>query len=121
MSPTRLAVAIVLCVAFSGCGSSDGPQADKPTIRNNPGPDKWTEAQVVEAAGLTTEDGGLSYETKSGCSVAVVMTNARTVEVYAGAGDTVVTNPDGTAGLKTGGSDQKCLAELQRGMATLKP
>lgn len=73
----------------------------------------------MQAAGLTTDTDGLAYTTASGCTASVVMTNAATVNLYAGAGDTVVTNPDGTAGVKTVGSDRRCLLELQRGLASL--
>ena len=111
---------IAAAVLLAGCGSDAMPDANStpgPTIRNA---SPWTEAQVMQAAGLTTDDDGLSYSTASGCSVSVVMTDAATVELYAGAGDTVVTNPAGTAGVKTSGDEPECLAELERGLAALK-
>jgi hypothetical protein len=74
----------------------------------------------MDAAGLTTKDDGLTYQTASGCNVSVVLTSAAQVEVYAGAGSTVVTNPAGDAGMKTSGDDPKCLRELQRGLAALE-
>jgi hypothetical protein len=73
----------------------------------------------MQAAGLTTDDDGLSYQTASGCDVSVVLTSGQEVELYAGAGDTVVTNPDGSAGVKTSGDEPDCLAELQRGLSKL--
>lgn len=112
-----------LALAAAGCGGSDDTDTSgaatspQPTIRN---PHPWTEQQVMDAAGLTTEDDGLSYQTASGCNVSVVLTSANAVETYAGAGSTVVTNPAGTAGVKTSGDDPKCLRELQRGLALLK-
>lgn len=114
--------ALLAVLALAGCGSDDSGSdpaspAAKPTIRN---PDPWTEQQVMDAAGLTTEDNGITYETASGCGVSVVLTSAAAVETYAGAGDTVVTNPRGDAGVKTSGADARCLAELQRGLAVLK-
>lgn len=75
---------------------------------------------MTEAAGLTSNDDGISYTTATGCEVSVVMTNRATVDLYSGAGDTVVTNADGTAGVKTGGGDPGCLRELERGLASLK-
>ena len=108
---------VVVALALAGCGRDDEATTDKPTIRNA---DRWSEQDVIEAAGLTANDGGLSYTTTSGCDVSVVMTNAATVNLYSSAGDTVVTNPDGTAGVKTSGDEPACLAELERGLAALK-
>src|SRR5688500_12134433 len=69
-------------LALSACGEADG--TTKPTIRNA-GLEKWTEQQVIDAAGLRSEN-GISYETASGCSVAVILTTTAEVELYAGAG-----------------------------------
>lgn len=74
----------------------------------------------MKAAGLTTDDGGTSYKTASGCEAAVVMTTKATVDLYSDAGDTVVTNPDGTAGVKVVGASDSCLKELQAGLSSLK-
>jgi hypothetical protein len=60
-------------LALGGCGRDDEASTDKP---NDPDGDRWTEQDVIEAAGLTANDGGLSYTTASGCDVSVVMTNA---------------------------------------------
>lgn len=85
-----------------------------------PASSSWTEADVMNAAGLTTEDGGITYQTKSGCSVAVVLNTAAEVNLYASAGDTVVTNPSRTAGLKVVGASPACIAELRGALAKLK-
>lgn len=118
--PSRVALLLAAATAvllFAGCGSSDDTSTAKPTIRN---PAPWTEAQVMQAAGLTTDNDGLSYKTSSGCTASVVLTSKQAVDVYAGAGDTVVTNPAGTAGVKTSGDEPDCLTEFQRGLAGLE-
>ena len=73
----------------------------------------------MEAAGLRRRDTGTGFETRSGCRVAVVMTDAPTVDRYVEAGDVVVTNPDGTAGVKMSGDDPECPYELDKGLAKL--
>ncbi|HUR86331.1 MAG TPA: hypothetical protein VMY78_13400 [Solirubrobacteraceae bacterium] len=116
----RVAAALVsTALLVAGCGGESESSNSKPTIRNAD-PARWTEQQVIDAAGLSTTNNGISYATESGCRVAVILTSASAVEVYAGAGDTVVTNPDGTAGVKTSGADRQCLAELERGLAALR-
>lgn len=121
-NPIHLTVLVATILLIGGCGGNDTPasQSAKPTIRNAEPEEHWTEQQVMDAAGLTTEDGGITYQTASGCSASVVLTNKSAVEVYAGAGDTVVTNPAGTAGVKTSANEPGCLAEFERGLAALK-
>lgn len=121
---TRSLLSLAATAALiAGCGGSDDPGNDsggakaKPTIRNAA---PWTEQQVMDAAGLTSDDDGLSYSTSSGCNVSVVLTSKQAVDLYADAGSTVVTNPEGTAGVKTSGDEPDCLAELQRGLSKLR-
>jgi len=129
---------IAACLLLAGCGTGDeqpANSAEKPTIRNG-APDRWTEQQVIDALKLRYQPTELTASgemvptrparpddigmaTASDCSVSVIMTSASAVDLYAGAGDTVVTNPAGDAGVKTS-NDQACLAELERGLSTLK-
>jgi hypothetical protein len=105
-------------VAIAGCGGSDATSQPGPggTVRNvNP----WTEQQVMTAAHLTPEDGGVSWTTSTGCTVSVIMVSRNEVATYADAGDPVATNSDGTAGVKFDGT-AKCAKELESGMAGLK-
>ncbi len=124
-APRKLRIAILTTalltasVLLGGCGGgNNGSDSDdpKPTIRNA---SPWTEQQVIAAAGLTT-DNGLSYESAACDQVAVILTSKNAVDTYAEAGDTVVTNPDGTAGVKVIGADAACLADLERGLAGLE-
>jgi len=124
-----ICVLLATTVLLAGCGGDNDTAAtgDKPTIRNA---SPWTEQQIIDALDLQHEPidgpkrparpGDLGMETVSGCSVSVLMTDKASVDLYAGAGDTVVTNPAGTAGVKTSGDEPACLAELERGLATLK-
>lgn len=113
------AAAVGATLLLAACGGASESDNDKPTIRNA-SPSPWTEAQVMRAAGLTTDDNGITYQTASGCTASVVLTSRNAVDLYAGAGDTVVTNPDGTAGVKTSADEPQCLAEFERGLAKLK-
>lgn len=79
----------------------------------------WTEADVLRAAGLTTQDGGISFQTASGCEVAVLLNTPAEVKLYASAGDTVVTNPSRTAGVKLISDTPACVGELRSGLAHL--
>jgi hypothetical protein len=77
MSKNALSLVVVAVVgaALVGCGGSSSDGAGAATsgqVRNAP---KWSEKQVMDAAGLTREDDGFSYQTASGCEVAVVMTS----------------------------------------------
>ena len=125
--------AVVAAVVLAGCGGSDAADTEG-TIRNGQ-PDPWTEQQVIDALGLlsqpveVTKDGDLvpmrpaepgdvGMETRHGCVVDAVLTSAEEVDLYSGAGDTVVTNPDGTAGVKTS-NDPGCLAALEADLAKL--
>lgn len=109
---------VALLVAGCGKGDNAGSSDDsaRPTIRNAP---QWTEQDIIKAADLTPNDGGLSYRSPACDQIAVILTSAAQVNTYAGAGNTVVTNPDGNAGVKVIGADAACLAELERGLAKL--
>ena len=88
---------------LAGCGDSDKT---------------WTETQIIDAAQLTPD--GIGYTTPEGCEVAVVFTTKQEVDLYADAGDTVATNPDGTAGYKIVGADPSCLSDGEERLAELE-
>lgn len=119
-----LLLSAITATLLAGCGGSESAEpksaaqdTNAPTIRNAP---RWDEQQVISAAGLVTDDGGINYHTNACDQIAVVLTSKNAVDLYAGAGDTVVTNPDGTAGVKVISADKTCLSELQRNLAQLK-
>lgn len=102
----------LLALTLTGCGGGD----DSAQVRNAP---SYSEEQVVEALDLTTKDNGISYQTRSGCEIAVVLISKNAVDTYAGAGDTVVTTEDGEAGVKVISPSSKCLRDLERRLALL--
>ena len=98
-------LSLLAVVALVGCGSSESTTT-------------YTEQDIITATDLTLSDTGISYDTPSGCDAAVLLTNKNEVDLYADAGDTVVTNPDGTAGYKTS-DDPVCIAEGERNLESL--
>jgi hypothetical protein len=106
MKPPALLVLAAVCLA--GCGTTSTASNTEP----------WTEQQVTEAAGLTSDSDGLSWQTPTGCSVAVIMKSQAEVDTYTSAGDSVATNPDGTAGVKFDG-DPACGRELTAALSKL--
>jgi hypothetical protein len=109
-----IATCALILAACGSSGSSASGGGDQ--IRNA---DPWTEEQVAAAAHLTADEDGLAWTTPSGCSVAVILVSRANVDLYAGAGDPVATNPDGTAGVKFDGT-QECGAELASGLKSLR-
>jgi hypothetical protein len=122
--------ALAVAGALAGCGddggggngTSGGEQTS--TLRNaTPRSEVVTEEQVLRATGLRSIDNGLVYRTASGCDVALILLDRQSVDLYAGAGDTVVTNPDGYVGLKLTvepKDERRCADELGRGLAKFR-
>lgn len=108
---TRLPVATLLAfVALAGCGGGDDAESGGRSF-NAEGDARYTEEQVADMAGLKLNDSGLSWS-HGGCDIAVIMTTRATVELYASAGDAVVTNPAGDVGVKFSASDPGCREKL---------
>ncbi len=110
--------ALTLAACGGGTDADDGQGAQ---VLNEPDV-RWTEQQILDA--LHEQNVRYGDEIESGaddCWVAVIMLTQEEVELYTSAGDTVVTTPDGTAGVKvTGASDPNCLAKVETGMGSLK-
>lgn len=76
-------------------------------------------SQIVEAIGLDEDN---YVETPEGvrCEAAAILTSPEMVAMYADAGDTVATNPDGTAGVKNVSSETAtCQTFFEEKLATL--
>lgn len=96
IAATLLVGASLLLVACGGSGSDSSSSAASNVSVND----------VVSALGLVPNPGGISYSALNGsCDVAVVLTSKQEVDLYAGAGDPVAKNQDGTVGLKVGSND----------------
>lgn len=106
---------IAVAAVVVGCGDSSNTGSGPPA-----GHGSWTEQQVIQAAGLHLDAHGISYQSAHCDQVAQILNTRQEVQLYSGAGDTVVTNADGTAGVKVVGGDAVCRGELERGLATLK-
>lgn len=115
MNKTKIAGAVVMLAALSqtvACGSGEDaapkpPQAE-PTQAQVLNAPTYTEAEVAEGLGLDE----LNYVNVNGtkCEAAVVMTDANMVDMYASAGDLVVTNAAGDVGVKVvGDKDGTCM------------
>lgn len=92
----RSAIAFVgLAALLVGCGGSGDSSS---TVFNAEA--ELSEASIAQQAGFTPHSSGIGYEYE-GCDVAVVLTDKQEIELYAGAGDTVVTDPTGSFGVKT--------------------
>lgn len=80
----------------------------------------YSEQEVISALHLSSTDGGITYKTPSGCEAAVVLDSSEEVDLYGGAGDSLVTNPDGTVGVKVSSDlSAACRAEMEKALAGL--
>lgn len=91
----------VALVLVTGCGGSEasGDEASKPAAREKPAaPTRFDASEIANYLHLKND----TYTAPNGqqCDVAVVLTSADEVEMYADAGDAVAMNPSGTAGVK---------------------
>lgn len=111
----KIAGAVVMLAALTACGGDGEDAAPKPKpkpqqaeqaqVHNAPA---YTEAEVAEGLGLDE----LNYVNVNGtkCEAAVIMTDAASVDMYASAGDLVVTNAAGDVGVKVvGDKDGTCM------------
>ena len=106
-------IAGMAVMTLVGCGGSEKTQS---VVHNQ---DKWTEQQVVDVAGLAISEGGNSYTTPLCDQIAVVLLGKNSVDLYVSAGDTIITNPDGTVGIKAIGPSQQCIDSLKRDLGQL--
>jgi hypothetical protein len=111
---TLVAVAVVALAA--GCGG-DG-DGESSAIGD----------QIHSALELKTRSGSsalyFEYTTGKGCQVGAILTTADQVEQYEGRGDTVATNPDGTAGVvfsasPDGGSLDDCVSPAEEDLVSV--
>jgi len=113
------AIPVLFVLAIAGCSDSQSgtdSSVSSGAVLNAP---EYSAGEIIAAAKLTTNDGGLSYTSPDGCQVAVILDSQSAVDTYAMAGDTVVTNPSGTAGVKVVGSTPACLESLAKDLETL--
>lgn len=120
----------VLLIALAGCGDSDaaaGPATDEATVGESGAvdypADQHSEMEVVGHIGAVQRDGWYYYPLSEGeeCEIAVVLTDAGMVSLYADAGDLVASNPPRTAGVKIGSAEdpERCHAAITEALATL--
>ena len=109
----KAAVLLVLAVAVAGCGSGNDSGSSEtstaaPVVRS------WDESQVLRLAGIEKAANRISYRLAAhpSCTAAVVMVTAGQVQTYASAGDSVATNPDGTAGVKVTAAERATCMRL---------
>jgi hypothetical protein len=108
------AIPVLFVLALAGCSESDS--GTDGAILNPPA---YTEQEIAEAALLSSKD-GISYVSPGGCQVAVILDSPQEVQLYADAGDTVVTNPSGTVGLKIVGGPPGCLEAMAQNLKALE-
>ncbi|MBA0126296.1 hypothetical protein H0B56_12160 [Haloechinothrix sp. YIM 98757] len=105
MRRALITASALAALAVAGC-SSDEPADTDSTGDTNPAPatseapEPWTEEQIATHLDLTPTETEGSYTYGDACQIPVIMTTPQEVELYAEAGDTVATTPDGTAGVK---------------------
>lgn len=115
----RTTLALLLVAAIAGCGGQrQATDEDNGRSFNSGNDARYTEDQVATKAGFAPDPDipGLSWS-YHGCEIAVIMTDRPTVELYASAGDDVVTNEAGDVGVKfhaDPGCREKLLAALDR-------
>lgn len=119
-----LALLLLAVAVLTACGSeSDDSAAPSPSPAavesdlGSDGPESvpvlLDDADVAEQYGLVDEgDGWYVATTKGGAECEVLLLNgASAVDTYAGAGDVVAMNPEGTIGFKITGDNQRTCFE----------
>lgn len=137
LAHTRAALviaAIAATLGAAGCGGSAhndaaGGSINQQTMRRAHASD-GSEAQmkeqfIVEAAGKRTQPDDMDYRAGTNqCSIYVWLTSPALVNLYASAGDEVVTNTAQSFGVKIGAyqgsSDAACASEAQQVLATVR-
>lgn len=114
MIPKAVAPIVVAALALAGAGC--GTDNDQARQYNAPA---HTTEEVMRATSLTTNDGGLSYQTPNGCEVSAVLTSKQTVDMYVKAGSSVVATPDGSAGVELHTDTPACRSEIAKGLKSL--
>ena|ERR1700730_1100710 len=109
------AAAILVVGLMAACGGSQGQRSPAATVAPQPSspvtvapqpssPAVFDQSQLVQYLHLTATDDHLAwtYAAPNGtnCNVAVILTTPAMVQLYAGAGDVVATNPNREAGVK---------------------
>jgi hypothetical protein len=106
ISPTGrlLPLLAALAVTTAACGSSsDGPSPSRPAeaVSANASDDaRYTEEQAARLAGFRADNDGLAWTGPNECQISVIMTTRGAIDMYASAGDAVVSNPAGDVGVK---------------------
>ena len=124
----RALIATVSITTFllAGCGGDEESETAEPaeTTTSEEVPEVSTVHNASDIAAhigveLTdTEDATWTTADGAECDLPIFLTTAQEVDLYAGAGDTVATNPAGTAGVKiVGGEQATCLDELTEALA----
>lgn len=110
----KTACAVLLAAAVAGCGGGDKAATSTAAPRAAASVRVWDESQVLRLAGIEAVDNEISYRLRAhpACTAAVVMVTAGQVQTYAGAGDTVATNPDGSAGVKVTAAERATCLRL---------
>ena len=104
---------ITVAIVMGACGSA-APKASGP-------PRHWTEPQVVKVAGLARNP-DLTYRLVAhpACIAPTMLRSPAEVQSYKAAGDQVVTNPDGSVGLKVSGDSPACQRLFTQALAKLR-
>ena len=91
---------------------------------NRPAAPKYSEERVAAALGLRRPDGHAAWhDDKQACVASRILLTRKDIKTYADAGDSVVTNPSGTVGVKVGafaGVDKRmCFDRFEAALAKL--
>lgn len=122
MRTSLLLASICTVLALSGCGGDDtqgagGSGGDSSSVHN--------ESAIIKHIGAVDDGSGTDSYTVNidgaECGIAVVLTSASAVSLYADAGDTVAANPDKTAGVKIIADEEAtCLNGLNAALSDFK-
>lgn len=116
----KIFIAVPMAGLLAACGGGSSKPAAAPAA-----PAVHDKATVVSALGATATSDGLAYtvplDDGTTCNVAVIMTDAAQVKLYAGAGDTVATNPAKTVGAKiVDDREATCLSDVTKKLVSVK-
>jgi hypothetical protein len=119
IAPMRIKV--VACVAglalgLGACGSS------APGSSSSSGAGRaWTAAQLLRLAGIR-RNADLTYRLAGhpNCATTNLLRSTAEVDSYKGSGDVIITNPDGSAGVKANGASATCRRLFAQALAKVR-
>jgi hypothetical protein len=123
MRARAIAPVVILAVVLAACGSTEtssrsstSQRATTPTPSNAAHP--WREAKLRHLMGLRRSAVDATYRLAAHpeCATGALLRSTAEIRTYKSAGDIVITNPAGSAGVKASGLSPSCKREFAQAL-----